>query len=607
MRILTILSLLSVSSCVHLTQASRANMAAASETESERLNAWFDQDFEKQLDFSPEFRTQLGDKKDYDRLGEASEEADGELVESYLQSIATMRSEFDYELLNDEAKTSYDLYVYLGDNLERGRRFRRYRYPIGRSGPHSYYPYFMMNQHRVDTVEDMHAYNSRLRQIDRVMRQRLENAQAAAADGIRTLRFDYNTAIDEIDRVMSGEPFTQSGESPWWADVTGKVGGLVERGLLGATEGDELLAEARQALVEQVAPAYLELRAWLEQDLDNAAEEASGAWALPDGEAYYEHQLSLATTLDLTAREIHEIGLREVDRIRGEMEALKADVGFQGTLQEFFAFVREDPQFYFPDTDEGRQAYLDLAAEHLDRMTNALPDFFGILPKAGLEVRRVEAFREQDGAAQQYMPGTPDGSRPGVFYVHLSDMSSMPRYQLEDIAYHEGVPGHHLQVSIAQELEDIPTFRTQSFYTAFAEGWALYAEALAREMGFYEDPYSDFGRLSAEMWRAIRLVVDTGLHVERWTEEEAAQYFMENSPQPEGSVRSEIQRYLTMPAQAVAYKIGMMKLQELRERARGRLGTAFDIREFHDTVLRGGALPLPVLEVRGERWLAESG
>lgn len=607
MRILTTLLLLSATACMHQARVARTNAADGPPTESMRLNAWFDREWEAWLAYSPEFRTQLGDRRDYDRLGEVSDAARDEVEEWFLGSVARMRSEFDYDLLDAEARTSYDLYEYQGADLERFRRFRRYYDPIGRSGPHAYYPFFMINRHEVETVDDMRAYISRLRQIGRAIRQHLDNARAAAAEGIRAPGFDYAAAMDEIDRVLAGAPFNPDVESSWWADITGKAASLVEGGIVGETEAGEFVAEARRALVEEVSPAYLELRAWLEEDMTNAAPEARGAWALPDGGAYYDYMLLQSTTLDLTAREIHETGLDEVDRIREEMEILKTEVGFDGTLQEFFAFVREDPQFYLSDTDEGRQAYLDLAAGYLDRMTDLLPDYFGMLPKAGIEVRRVEAFREEDGGAQSYNPGTPDGSRPGVFYVHLSDMRSMPTYQLEAVAYHEGVPGHHLQISIAQELEDLPMFRKHSFYTAYTEGWALYSEALGGEMGFYEDPYSEFGRLSAEMWRAIRLVVDTGLHAERWTEEEAVQYFMANSPQPEGAVRSEIERYLTMPGQAVAYKIGMMKIQDLRERARASLGAAFDIREFHDTVLGGGAMPLPVLEARVERWIAESG
>ena len=336
----------------------------------------------------------------------------------------------------------------------------------------------------------------------------------------------------------------------------------------------------------------------------NADEIATGVWKLPDGRDYYAVQLATSTTTDLSADEVHQLGLDEVARIRAEMETIKAQVGFDGTLEEFFLFMRNDPQFYFPNTDEGREAYIEAASEHLGFINEQLPSFFGLLPKADLVVKRVEAFREQDGAAQHYYPGTPDGSRPGVYYAHLSDMGSMPIPQLEVIAYHEGNPGHHMQISIAQELESVPEFRTQSFFGAYIEGWALYSEILSKEMGAYEDPYSDFGRLTTEIWRAIRLVLDTGLHHKEWNEEEAVAYFMANSPAAEGQIRSEVKRYIVWPGQATSYKIGMLKIQELRARAEEALGDDFDIRGFHDTVLGGGALPLSVLERRVDDWIA---
>ena len=286
------------------------------------------------------------------------------------------------------------------------------------------------------------------------------------------------------------------------------------------------------------------------------------------------------------------------------MEAIRESVGFEGSLQDFFVFMRESEQFYYPSTDAGRADYLELNNQFLSAVAEKLPEYFGRLPRAQLEVRRVESFREQAGAAQHYASGTPDGSRPGVFYSHMIDMSALPIFQLEDVAYHEGIPGHHMQISIQQELTEVPRFRTQYRTTAYTEGWGLYAEWLAKEMGFYEDPYSDFGRLFGEIWRAIRLVVDTGIHARQWTEGQAVDYFLQNSPQPETAVRSEIQRYITGPGQATAYKIGMLKIQEVRAGAELALGDAFDIREFHDVVLGAGALPLTLMETRVDRWVA---
>jgi uncharacterized protein (DUF885 family) len=365
-----------------------------------------------------------------------------------------------------------------------------------------------------------------------------------------------------------------------------------------------LRAAARAALVNHLQPAWRALIDWVDSELPLAAEQATGVWNLPDGADFYEQRLAAMTTTDMTAAEIHELGLSEVARIQGEMEALKNRVGFSGSLQEFFKFVREDPRFTYPTSDAGREAYLEAARGYLDGIEERLPDFFGLLPQADLEVRRVEAFRERPGQAQHYRPGTPDGSRPGIFYAHLIDMSAMPIPELESIAYHEGLPGHHMQISISLELTGLPTFRTVSRFTAYSEGWGLYAEALASEMGGYQDPYSDFGRLSSEIWRAIRLVVDTGLHAQRWSQEQAVQYFLSNSAISEGQVRAEVERYLVMPGQATAYKVGMLKIQALRRRAENSLGERFDIRAFHDTVLGGGALPLQILDARVDGWIA---
>ena len=281
-------------------------------------------------------------------------------------------------------------------------------------------------------------------------------------------------------------------------------------------------------------------------------------------------------------------------------------IGFDGDLNNFFEYIREDENNYYEDSDTGREMYLEDNYNYLEEINKKLPDYFGRLPKASLEIRRVEAFREQDGAAQHYRSGTPDGSRPGVYYSHMSDMSSLPKHQVEDVLYHEGNPGHHMQISIQQELEDVPLFRTQYRTTAFVEGWGLYAEKLAKEMGGFEDPMSDFGRLSGEIWRAIRLVVDTGIHAKAWTEEEAVEYFFNNSDSSAATIQSEIKRYFASPGQATAYKIGMISIQQARRNAEKLLGEKFDIKEFHDVILGAGALPLPLMHARVERWVENS-
>jgi uncharacterized protein (DUF885 family) len=590
-------------------QSEAAISTASQQTETQRLNAWLDEQYAEQLETSPMTKTALGDKTDYGQLDDFSLAAEQRDLEWLRESVTTMLSEFDYARLTDDGKLSYDMWKFSLERAEAGVPYRQHGYIFGRGGPHAYLPNFLINFHRVDTVADLDAYVSRLRELDRVFTELLERSRAASAAGIRQPRFGYDFALAEIERVTAGAPFSNSDSSPnspLWTDLQSKTTALIDEGLLSAEEAQVYFQQIQALLAGEVKTAYEEVAAWLREDREIASEEAQGVWALPDGEAFYNYRLAQMTTVDLTAEEIHQIGLDEVARIQDEMETIKQQVGFDGSLQEFFTFMREDEQFYFPNTDEGRQAYLDLNNKYLDAIALKLPDYFGRLPKAALEVRRVEAFREQAGGAQHYSAGTPDGSRPGVFYSHMSDMSTLPIFQLEDVAYHEGSPGHHMQISIQQELEDVPKFRTQYRTTAYTEGWGLYSEWLAKEMGGFEDPYSDFGRLGGEIWRAIRLVVDTGIHSKRWTEEEAVQYFLANSPQAEGAVRSEIKRYIATPGQATAYKIGMLKIQEVRRNAEQALGEAFDIREFHDIVLGAGALPLPLLEARVNRWISDS-
>jgi uncharacterized protein (DUF885 family) len=578
---------------------------AETEAEAARLNEWFAARWKEQLDFSPIRKTFLGRKDDYAKIDDFSERAEDERLAWRRRSIAEMKDSFDYDRLTAEAKMSYDVWAYELKREERALPFRRLNYVFTQmQGPQAFLPQFLIAFHKVDEQSDMDAYIARIAGISRGLDQLLERARLAADEGIRPPRFAYEGVLQQARGLIRGEPFGGEGEAPLWADASAKIDALQKNGKIDDATSKQLREATRQALLENFKPSYDALIGWFESDMANADAEAAGVGTLPRGLEFYDERLSFATTTDMTADEVHEYGLQEVARIRTGMETIKAQVGFEGTLQEFFTFLREDPRFFFPDTDQGRSGYLEAAREHLAFIGARLPDYFGILPKASLEVKRVEAFREQPGAAQHYFPGTPDGARPGIYYAHLSDMQAMPKHQLEVIAYHEGNPGHHMQISIAQELESVPEFRTQSSFTAYDEGWALYAELLAKEMGAYDDPYSDFGRLSTEIWRAIRLVVDTGLHAKGWTEQEAVDYFLANSPSAEGAIRSEVQRYIVWPGQATSYKIGMMKILELREKARAELGDRFDIKGFHDTVLGGGALPLEILERRVNDWVA---
>lgn len=586
-----------------LAQAATPAAATTAVSESRALTAWLDGQYEQELQMDPEDLTMQGRKDLQDRLTDRSEAHAEALLAWRRASVAEMKRRFDPARLDEEARTSFEIWALELDRAETSAKWRRHRYIFARGGAHTGLPNFLINFHRVDEAADMAAYIARVRQIDEALDQLLVRARAAADEGVRMPRFAYSQSISEVERVTGGAPFAAGADSALLADGKAKIAALQAAGKIDAAQAEAFTRELTGAMTAEMKPGYDRLLAWLKADRERAGEQALGVHALPQGGAYYDAALYLQTTTPMTADEIHALGLAEVARLRAEMEAVKAATGFTGSLEDFFVFMRTDPRFYLPNTDEGRARYIEMSEAYLAGMKRKLPEYFGILPKADLVVKRVEPFREEPGGAQHYFPGTPDGSRPGVFYAHLSDMRAMPTYQLENIAYHEGLPGHHMQISIAQELTGLPKFRTQYGYTAYSEGWGLYSEKLAKEMGFDADPYNDFGRLSGEIWRAIRLVVDTGMHAKGWSEEQAVAYFKANSAQPEAAIRSEIQRYLVTPGQATSYKIGMIRIQAMREEAKAALGDRFDIRAFHDVVLGGGGLPLPVLEARVRRWV----
>jgi len=579
------------------------------QAESARLNAWFDAQYEELLKFSPIQLSFQGRKDLNDQIDDMSEAGTRKQVAWLEASVKEMESSFDYARLDPETQLSWDLWKRQYEDMRDSLPFLADGYPFDQmSGMQNFVPTFLINFHQVDDEQDYLAYVSRLQHVPILFDQLLERTRASTAQGIRPPKFAYEGVIEQSRKVVTGAPFGAGPDSALWADAQAKADALAQAGKVTAERAAELKEMARNALLESVAPGYARVIAFAEEELPLAAVNPTGVGAThPDGKAYYEYRLGQSTTTAMTAEQIHELGLSEVARLRGELEALQKKIGVEGDLQAFFTHVLNDPSRVFPNTDEGRQAYIDAATADIDNIKRQLPEYFGLLPKADLVVKRVEAFREQDGAAQHYYPGTPDGSRPGVYYAHLSDMNSMPKTELEVIAYHEGLPGHHMQISIAQELEGIPKFRTQYGSTAYAEGWGLYSEWLAKEMpGTYQDPYSEYGRLMSEMWRAIRLVVDTGMHAKGWTEQQAVDYFRANSSVPDAAIRSEIQRYLVMPGQATAYKIGMIKIQDLRRKAEAELGERFDIRGFHDAVLGGGAMPLDLLEKRVDRWIEAS-
>ena len=387
-------------------------------------------------------------------------------------------------------------------------------------------------------------------------------------------------------------------ERPLLADFRAKVGKLA----IDEAKRKTLVARAELALLSSVKPAFDSVIAWA-KEMEKTATEVDGIWKLPDGAAYYDFLLENFTTTKLSASEIHEIGLREVARLHDDMRGLMKRVGFEGELPAFFEFMRTDPRFYYEDSDAGRAAWHADANSYITGMRAKLPELFITLPKSEVVVKAVEPFREKSAGKAFYQRPSMDGTRPGVFYGNLYQMKEMPKYELEALVYHEAIPGHHMQIAIATEETSLPQFRRLGGYTAYSEGWGLYSERLGKELGFYSDPWSEFGRLAMELHRAVRLVVDTGLHAKRWTREQTIRYHVDNSPTGEDAAIRATERYILNPGQATAYMIGMLKIVELRERAVAALGERFDIRKFHDFVLRTGAVPLNVLESEVQRWV----
>ena len=574
--------------------------ASLEETESDRLNAWFQDVFDRNVARSPMTQTYLGMKTNYDQWSDASPEYAQEGYEIGQADLAHMLASFNFDALDDSAQLSWRLFEYNAERAQEAQRWNDHGYTFTpRSGPHMNAASFLINNHRVDTAEDAQAYIGRLRNLPAYMDQNIANSRRSAELGVLTPQWTYEPMIATARNIISGAPFDDGEASPLLADFTGKVEALD----IDDADKARLINEAEAALTEAVAPAYGRVIALFEEQAEVATED-DGVWKHPDGGEFYNFLLNGYTTMDLSAEEIHQLGVSEVARIHDEMRAIMEQVGYDGSLQDFFAFMRTDEQFYYPDTDEGRAEYLAEATSLIDTMTETLPQMFNTFPQAELEVRRVEIFRQDAAGKAFYQRPAPNGSRPGVYYANLRDMSLMPTYQMEALAYHEGSPGHHMQLAIMQELEGIPAFRRFGGYTAYTEGWGLYTEFLPKEFGFYSDPYSDFGRLAMELWRACRLVVDTGLHYHQWTRQEAIDYLSDNTPNPLGDNIAAIDRYIVYPGQATAYKIGMLEILRLRGIAEEALGESYDIRDFHDVVLTQGAMPLSVLEERVNAWVA---
>jgi uncharacterized protein (DUF885 family) len=472
------------------------------------------------------------------------------------------------------------------------------------NGVQSQIPAFLINIHRVTDLRTAEAYVSRLKLMDEAIDQSLEGSRRRAGRGVMPPRWVYPYVINDARNVITGAPFGPGPDSALFEDLKKKVAAAP----IADTDKTRLIEEGRQALLNDVRPAYGRLIAEMERQ-QKIAPTDEGVWRFANGRDFYAERLGFYTTTDMNAAQVHELGLRQVARIHDEMREVQKRIGFTGTLQQFFAHMRTRPENYFPNTPAGRQAYLDETQKALDAMNARLPQYFSeqATPRAPLVVKAVEPFREKSAGKAFYQRPPPDRSRPGTYYVNLYDMKDMPKTEIEALAYHEGVPGHHLDGAVTTRLENIPPFRRFGGYTAWSEGWGLYAERLGKDMGAYTDPYRDFGRLQLELHRAIRLVVDSGLHHKRWSRERAIKYVEDNSADAPGGIVKAIERYVVYPGQATAYMVRRLKITELRERARQRLGDKFDMRGFHDAILLSGAVPLDVMERNVEAWIARQG
>ncbi|MEM9232758.1 MAG: DUF885 domain-containing protein [Pseudomonadota bacterium] len=570
-----------------------AEEMAAMEAEDARLAAFLDDLWEAQVARSPEYQAYLGRKTNYDQWDNRSPEAAAEERELYETQLASLRESFDRDKLSAEGRLNYDLFVYETENTLRLDDFRMHQYVVNQFwGIHQSIPVFMANYHRVETVEDAEAYLARIRGVPQVLDQAAAQMEMRVEAGYPLPAFSYGLVAETARSISDGSAILD--------DFAKKMEALEAP----MADKDQMELDLIDIINGTFSAAYEDFATRV--DAMAEAEVVDGNWGVgryENGDAFYAAQLASYTTTDLTADEIHNLGLAEVARIQDEMRDIMATVEFEGDLQEFFAFMREDEQFYYPNTDEGRESYLQLARDYIEGFEPRLNEQFGLKPKAPVEVRRVEPYRERAAGKAFYTQPAADGSRPGIFYANLAEMADMPIYQLEALVYHEAIPGHHMQRALQIEQEGLPLFRRYGGYTAYTEGWGLYSELLPKEIGFYEDPYSDFGRLAMELWRAARLVVDTGLHAKGWEMQEAIQYLQDNTPNPEGDTIKAIERYIVLPGQATAYKIGMIRILELRQAAREELGDAFDIRGFHDTILAAGPLPLSVLEGQIDEWV----
>jgi uncharacterized protein (DUF885 family) len=561
--------------------------AQKSDSEAERVtaqNAIFEEQYESDLRNFPERATAYGDYRYNDKLADyslAAIAARHKTDEEFLAKLAAVPTVG----FPDQDQLSHDVMARVLQQRSADFDLKEYEMPINQqNGIHTSLADLPLAV-PLDSVKHYQDYVARLRQIPRALDQTSEVLRAGMRDKLMPVRFLLEKIPAQCDGIIEADPFLQPTKK-YPADIS-------------AEEQKRLTLEITDAISKDVIPAYRTFAAFVRTEYAPQGRTALAVTSLPDGEKRYENDIYGRTTTHMTAEEIHQLGLREIERIAGEMTAIAKQEGF-ADLASFRASIAKNPK-YVPTSAE---QILDDFRHYIAEMQPKLPELFTLLPKSPVTVEAIPAF--QAAAATHYVTGTPDGKRPGRVVVATSDFAKRSLVGDEAIAYHEGIPGHHLQLSVQQQLTGLPKFRLHGLgFNAYTEGWALYAEQLGKEVGFYQDPVSDYGRLSSELFRAVRLVVDTGIHSKGWTREQVVEFFRKSGAVDEPTIQSETDRYIAWPAQALSYKLGQLKIRELRERARTELGAKFNIRTFHDEMINGGTLPLDLLEARTDKWIAE--
>jgi uncharacterized protein (DUF885 family) len=558
----------------------------------EALHALFDEHFERGLEMNPLSATFIGDNRFNDRLPHFASQAFRDAAEAMDREFLERLLQIDREQLSYQDRLSYDIFRIDREESLEGNQFPGHLQPINQF--RNMMNFFVQlgsgaSAHPFKTVKDYDDWLSRVDDAIVNTDYMIENMQEGMRQGIVQPRILMEKVIPQLESQIVDD-VTQSAFYQPIVNMPDEFS---------AEDRARLTAAFEDKIANAIIPTYARLNNFISDEYLSSARETVGLYALPKGNDWYAYNVRTITTTDMTPEEIHQIGLDEVARIHGEMNAVMEEVGFDGDLKEFFEFVNTDPQFFFDEPEQLIQGYRDMA-DHIDELAK---DLFEVFPNTGFEVRRVEPFREQSASGGSYSAGTPDGSRPGIFYANAYDLSARPSWAMESLYLHEAVPGHHFQIMLQRENEDLPSFRRFGGFTAFIEGWGLYAESLGKEIGVYTDPYQYFGGLNAELWRSIRLVVDTGIHAKGWTRQQVLDYMYANSAVAEARAVSEAERFMAIPGQALAYKVGQLKIRAIRDNAEERLGDKFDVKDFHTQVLMDGAMPLSMLEAKIDRWI----